>query len=208
MNVSANGDGTDSVSLNGNAAQVLTVSSNSPTVIADQNTPKTIHVDIRTSLAGNFSLQAQAPAGWTVAIDAAGNLTLTPAPGLQAGTFPILLVARSTANPDLVARTVINVSVTPTLPAIELTVTPDPGVVEVNMAPCASTQQFYAQALAVWDAAGTAGLPLSALSLVAATAAASRAARCRAFLAALARCRISASAVPSSSCDRREIRHL
>jgi uncharacterized protein (DUF2126 family) len=39
-----------------------------------------------------------------------------------------------------------------------LTVTPDPGVVEVNMAPCASTRAFYQQARRVWAAAGAAGL--------------------------------------------------
>jgi uncharacterized protein (DUF2126 family) len=39
-----------------------------------------------------------------------------------------------------------------------LTVTPDPGVVEVNMAPCASTRAFWRQACHVWGAARTAGL--------------------------------------------------
>jgi len=39
-----------------------------------------------------------------------------------------------------------------------LSVTPDPGVVEVNMAPCATSAAFYAQALGVWEAARTSGL--------------------------------------------------
>ncbi|HEX6838149.1 MAG TPA: transglutaminase family protein, partial [Polyangia bacterium] len=39
-----------------------------------------------------------------------------------------------------------------------LTVTPDPGVVEVNMAPCASAREFWRQACAVWSAATSAGL--------------------------------------------------
>jgi uncharacterized protein (DUF2126 family) len=39
-----------------------------------------------------------------------------------------------------------------------LTVTPDPGVVEVNMAPCASATDFLAQAERVWAAANAAGL--------------------------------------------------
>jgi uncharacterized protein (DUF2126 family) len=39
-----------------------------------------------------------------------------------------------------------------------LTVTPDPGVVEVNMAPCGTVQAFAAQAEAVWQAAGASGL--------------------------------------------------
>jgi uncharacterized protein (DUF2126 family) len=39
-----------------------------------------------------------------------------------------------------------------------ISITPDPGVVEVNMAPCASIRQFYSHALEVWEAASTAGL--------------------------------------------------
>ena len=42
-----------------------------------------------------------------------------------------------------------------------LTVTPDPGVVEVNMAPCASAAEFGEQARAIWAAAGRAGLSAS-----------------------------------------------
>ena len=39
-----------------------------------------------------------------------------------------------------------------------LTVTPDPGVVEVNMAPCATVSAFVVQAQRIWDAARNAGL--------------------------------------------------
>ncbi len=39
-----------------------------------------------------------------------------------------------------------------------LTVTPDPGVVEVNMAPCASATAFAQQARQIWTAAAAAGL--------------------------------------------------
>jgi uncharacterized protein (DUF2126 family) len=39
-----------------------------------------------------------------------------------------------------------------------LSVTPDPGVVEVNMAPSATAREFYAQASTVWTAAASAGL--------------------------------------------------
>jgi uncharacterized protein (DUF2126 family) len=53
---------------------------------------------------------------------------------------------------------------TPAAPPIELggdhwlTVTPDPGVVEVNTAPCATASALAAQASAIWAAAGQAGL--------------------------------------------------
>jgi uncharacterized protein (DUF2126 family) len=39
-----------------------------------------------------------------------------------------------------------------------LTVTPDPGVIEVNMAPCANVQAFAAQARQIWAAASAAGV--------------------------------------------------
>jgi len=42
-----------------------------------------------------------------------------------------------------------------------LTVTPDPGVVEVNMAPCASVRSFAHQARRIWHAARAAGLSAS-----------------------------------------------
>jgi len=42
-----------------------------------------------------------------------------------------------------------------------LTVTPDPGVVEVNMAPCASARAFAHQAYEIWEAARVAGLSAS-----------------------------------------------
>ncbi len=42
-----------------------------------------------------------------------------------------------------------------------LTVTPDPGVVEVNMAPCASARAFAHQARHIWQAAHAAGLTAS-----------------------------------------------
>lgn len=39
-----------------------------------------------------------------------------------------------------------------------LSVTPDPGVVEINMAPCATTRELFTQAQQIWQAAAKAGL--------------------------------------------------
>ena len=39
-----------------------------------------------------------------------------------------------------------------------LSVTPDPGVIEINMAPCATATSFVAQAQQIWDAAAATGL--------------------------------------------------
>ena len=58
-------------------------------------------------------------------IDNKGNVTATPAPGLQGGTYPIQIIAQSTTNPDLVAQSVVNVTITPTQPGITLAVQPD-----------------------------------------------------------------------------------
>ena len=51
-------------------------------------------------------------------IDANGKVTATPAPGLQGGTYPIQIIAQSTTNPDLVAQTIVDVTITPTQPGI------------------------------------------------------------------------------------------
>src|SRR5262249_29960170 len=110
------GNNTDAVTLNGNTANVLTVAASPSTLAADQNTPATFHANVRTSFADTYTLTAQAPPGWTVSIDTNGNVTVTPAPGLQSGTFPIQLIAQSTTNPDLVAQSTVNVTVAPTQP--------------------------------------------------------------------------------------------
>ena len=126
ITVSASGDGTDTVTLNGNAGNVLQVSATPNTFTTDQNTPVTFQANVQTSLADTYNLTANAPPGWTVTIDTNGNVTATPAPGLQSGTYPIQIIAQSTTNPNLVAQTTVNVTITPTQPGINFTVAPDP----------------------------------------------------------------------------------
>jgi uncharacterized membrane protein len=120
------GNNTDAVTLNGNAANVLTVSATPNTLTTDQNTPVTFQANVNTSFADTYNLTAQVPPGWTATIDSTGKVTATPGPGLQGGTYPIQVVAQSTINPDLVAQTTVNVTVTPTTPGINFSVTPDP----------------------------------------------------------------------------------
>jgi hypothetical protein len=114
------------VSLNGTAANVLTVSATPATVTTDQNSPVTIAPHVNTSVADGYSLSAQAPAGWAVAFDSHGNVTATPAPGLQGGTYPVQIIARSMTNPDLVEQIIVPVTITPTQPGIALSVQLDP----------------------------------------------------------------------------------
>ena len=85
----------------------------------------TFQVNVNTSFADTYNLTATAPPGWTVTIDSNGNVTATPAPGLQSGTYPIQIIAQSTTNPNLVAQTIVNVTITPTTPGINFNVTPD-----------------------------------------------------------------------------------
>lgn len=126
INVSANGNGTDAVALNGNAGNVLQVTTTPTTLTTNQNTPITFATNVQTSLADTYTLTANAPAGWTVAIDASGNVTATPAQGLQSGTYPIQIVAQSQTDANLVAQTTVDVTITPTVPGINFTVAPDP----------------------------------------------------------------------------------
>ena len=126
INVTANGDGADAVSLDGNTGNVLQMTSSPITLTTDQNTPIMFATHVQTSFADTYTLTANAPVGWTVTIDASGNVTATPAPGLQGGTYPIQIIARSTTNPDLVAQSVVNVTITPTQPGLALNVAKDP----------------------------------------------------------------------------------
>src|SRR5262249_14405840 len=117
---------TDAVTLNGNATQVLTLAGNPATFTTDENTPITFHADVRTSFPGPFKLTAQAPPGWTVSIDDHGNVTATPVPGVQSGTWTIQIFASAATNPDLVAQAPVSVTIRSTQPSITLNVTPDP----------------------------------------------------------------------------------
>ncbi len=125
LNVSPNGGITDAVTLNGTTANAITVTANPPAPSTDQNTPITLAATINTTLADTYTLSALAPAGWTVAIDTSNHVTVTPAAGIQAGTYPVQIVAHSTTDSDLVAQTIVNVTITPTTPGIVFNVVPD-----------------------------------------------------------------------------------
>jgi len=125
ISVSANGNNTDSVSLNGNAGNVLQVAASPSALTTDQNTPITLATNVQTSLADTYNITANAPAGWTVSIDSNGNVTATPAPGLQGGTYPIQIIAASQTDSNLVAQTTVEVTIKPTEPGITFAVNPD-----------------------------------------------------------------------------------
>jgi uncharacterized membrane protein len=126
IRVDAGGNNTDTVTLNGNAANVLTVSASPATLTADQNTPATFQAKLKTSFPDTYTVSAEGPAGWNVTVDSAGHVTVTPAAGLQGGTYPILLIAQSVTDAALIAQTTVNVTVTPTVAGVTLNVAPDP----------------------------------------------------------------------------------
>jgi uncharacterized membrane protein len=124
--ISAGGNGTDTAAFNGTTAKVLQVSANQTSLSTNQNTPVTFQASVQTSFADSYTLTAEAPPGWTVSVDGTGNVTATPAPGLQAGTCSILIVAQSTTDAALVAQTTVSIAVTPTQPGLSLSVVTDP----------------------------------------------------------------------------------
>ena len=126
VDVLANGSGSDLVTLTGSSTSAMQVTSSTAVLTANENTPATFQAGLKTSLADTYSLTANAPIGWTVTIDDMGNVTATPAPGLQGGTYAIQIIAQSTADPNLVAQTTVNVTITPTQPGMTLAVNPDP----------------------------------------------------------------------------------
>jgi uncharacterized membrane protein len=126
ITVAAGGSNLDDVTLHGDAANVLTVSATPNALTTDQDTPVTFRANVQTSLADTYNLTAQAPPGWAVAIDGKGNVTATPAAGLQGGTYPIRIIAQSATTADLVAQATVNVTITPTQPGVTLAVDPDP----------------------------------------------------------------------------------
>ncbi len=126
ISVTASGGGSDDVALTGNAGNVLQVAVTPSAFTTDQNTPIAFSPSIDTSFADTYTFRAQGPSGWTVTTDENGNVTATPAPGTQTGTYPIQIIVQSTTNPDLIAQTTVNVAVQPTTAGSKLTVVPDP----------------------------------------------------------------------------------
>jgi uncharacterized repeat protein (TIGR01451 family) len=120
------GSNTDSATFNGTAANFLQVSGSPATLTTDQNAPVTFKVGVKTSFADNYDLLTLPPPGWTATMDNSGLVTVTPAPGVQGGTYAINISAQSTTNPDLIVQGAVNVTITPTTPGITFSVQPDP----------------------------------------------------------------------------------
>ena len=84
----ATGTTSDAVSWTGTAEQGLVVGG-IPALTTDQNMPVSFDMHLQTSLDDRYVLAAEAPIDWTVSISETGTVTLTPAPGLQAGDYVV-----------------------------------------------------------------------------------------------------------------------
>ncbi|HEV3344414.1 MAG TPA: DUF4214 domain-containing protein [Pirellulales bacterium] len=117
--------GSDSITLNGSASNVISVAATPNTLSTDQNTPISFQTAIATSLGDSYSLGVSAPPQWNVAINATGQVTITPASGVQGGSYPIQIFVQSRTNPDLKAQSTVNVAITSTAPGATLSVQRD-----------------------------------------------------------------------------------
>jgi len=124
VTVAANGS-LDDVQISATATDALQFSANVAQVTTDQNTPVTFDLLVDTTLADTYLFAADAPEGWTVTIVDTAQVTVTPAPGTQSGSFEIALATRSLVQPELVAGATVVVDVLPTSPGVVLDVTPD-----------------------------------------------------------------------------------
>lgn len=82
-------------------------------------------MNIEASLGDTYEVSAEVPDGWTVVVNNGGEVEITPAPGLQGGTYPIRIVVRSIGNTSLVTQAYVEVNILPTPPGIQLAVTAD-----------------------------------------------------------------------------------
>jgi uncharacterized repeat protein (TIGR01451 family) len=125
VHVSANSNGTDALSLDGNAVNAMTIVASPGNLSTAPNIAVSFEAEIQTSLPDAYNLTVNAPTGWAASISATGTVTVTPAPGTTPGTYPIQIIAESTTDADLLAQSVVNVTVGATSPGMTFSVHPD-----------------------------------------------------------------------------------
>ncbi|MFM8570455.1 MAG: transglutaminase domain-containing protein, partial [Pirellula sp.] len=110
-------------SVANNSPLELLPSTNS--IVVNQNSTVSIPYTISSNTLGEYEISATGPVGWSVSVDQ-GAVSITPEPGTQNGLGQVRLVARSVENPAMVAGSVIDVTVQPTIPGLQFDVIPDP----------------------------------------------------------------------------------
>jgi uncharacterized membrane protein len=125
ITVSSVVDGTNAVVLSGTAAQVISLQAHASSLQTDQNTPVVLAPEILSSFADDFTLSVKAPKGWTVSTNAQGQFLVSPAAGLQGGTYSVSVIAQSKTNADIIAHTFVDISIQPTAAGMTFQVDPD-----------------------------------------------------------------------------------
>ena len=121
--ISITGNGaTDATTISGNASKVLAVTPSPASFNTNQNTTVTFATGLATSLADTYTIGVEAPPGWNVSMDASGNVTVGPAPGVQSGTFPIFVTETSQTDPSLVAQAAVLITLSATQPGVTLSI--------------------------------------------------------------------------------------
>jgi uncharacterized repeat protein (TIGR01451 family) len=113
------------LTASGTAGQVLTADGGLSITTTDQNHSVTLTPNVHTSAAGTYQTTVTAPTGWTSTTDQSGNVIVTPAPGLQSGTYQVMVAASLLSDPTFVAQGIVNVNVGATSPGVSLAVSPD-----------------------------------------------------------------------------------
>jgi uncharacterized repeat protein (TIGR01451 family) len=114
-----------SVALSGSAANVLAVADSPAALTTDENHSVSFQFNVLTSSADTYHTDVIAPNGWSASIGQNGRVTVVPPPGVQAGTYPIELKALLLSQPDLVAQSVVEVTIKPTQAGMNLSVEAD-----------------------------------------------------------------------------------
>jgi uncharacterized repeat protein (TIGR01451 family) len=125
ITVHANGNGTDAATLGGSAANVIFLATPSSVTTAG-SAAVSFSAAVRTSISDTYNITAIGPAGWSLSVDQSGNVTAMPAPGTSPGSYPVNVVAQSTANPDVTTQATVMVTVMAVTPGVTLAVNPDP----------------------------------------------------------------------------------
>src|SRR5262249_36758256 len=142
FDVTAGSDG-DNVTMNGNAEHLLWLTADPTTLTTNMNTPVNFTPTLHTSLTDTYTLTIEAPNGWNVEIGLNDLVTITPAAGLQGGSYQIQVKAQSHSRPELAACAHVTVNMVPTQPGISLEILPDTFLtVPVNGAQLPSAYQI------------------------------------------------------------------
>jgi hypothetical protein len=119
------GANNDTVTLSGTAANLLYVAADSALVSTTQNSPAIFDVEIFSSQDSSYQLTARAPPGWEVSLTEQGQVTVTPKPGLQSGTYPIAISTYSNTS-EIAASATLEVVLNSTTAGVSLSIVPDP----------------------------------------------------------------------------------